>query len=68
MTDEELNYMHTFYYKMDEESRNSLKEYYAKDVIKLVSNPTWEKLHIAKGSFIQLYILVSAEANKRNSK
>lgn len=68
MTDAELNYMHTFYYKMDEESRDSLKEFYVKDIIEMVSNPTWENLHIAKGSFIQLYILVSAEENKKNRK
>ena len=68
MTDAELNYMHTFYYKMDEESRDSLKEFYVKDIIEMVSNPTCENLHIAKGSFIQLYILVSAEENKKNRK
>ena len=68
MTDEELDTLHTFYDKMDEDSRNILKEFLSKDVIEMVSNPTLENLHIAKGSFIQLYILVSAEENKKNRK
>ena len=58
--------IHTYYYNLDENIRNGIKEKLVKDLVEKISDPTWKNLHNAIDSFKHLYILVSAEENKRN--
>ena len=66
MTEEEVKNLYGYLEVIDADLSGKLKRKYTKEIAKIIKNPTLENVRSATGSFLLLYMLVSAEENKKS--